>query len=474
MMIILAVVVLAAAFLALNLADAGRPVMMAAPSLNAESLETFAAGLTGPAVFDKDNGFYGLWTLTEPDDADIAADAALLKYRGLQDPSLDITKHREAWLKDKANWATNKEHYPFKAHAETRKRLIAGNGDFDSYFASHPRDWIQSIRERRVALEELKTDFRVPLERYQKIIRSEKFSEFTEVSLEAPLPNLLAWLHTAKAYNAVQIALALDGNWTDAITGLLEHVKFGKRVIRSSRTLIVNLVGKAVAREALMALVCLMNQPEFPTELYGSVSAGLIPLKHEEYGSRVPLLLEGYLYSSSVEQGGLFYQKNRTRQYFFDYFSRLADLEISEPFQWRNHPSEMNVKTGFFWRLQNAGGKEAFQSTVSNNFGGNMYTVVFKSFNLRTTYEMARIAAEVHVLCRAGKTVEQALAESVLYRELPDPCSGEKYRWNPGKQVLYSLGTDKNDDGGVLRRESEDTDNPVPIIVYVHMGSEIK
>lgn len=103
-----------------------------------------------------------------------------------------------------------------------------------------------------------------------------------------------------------------------------------------------------------------------------------------------------------------------------------------------------------------------------------MYTVVFKSFNLRTTYEMARIAAEVHVLCRAGKTVEQALAESVLYRELPDPCSGEKYRWNPGKQVLYSLGTDKNDDGGVLRRESEDTDNPVPIIVYVHMGSEIK
>ena len=46
-----------------------------------------------PKVFEKTNGFYRLWTLTEPRDVDIETDAVRLPYRRLSDPAFDNDRY---------------------------------------------------------------------------------------------------------------------------------------------------------------------------------------------------------------------------------------------------------------------------------------------------------------------------------------------------------------------------------------------
>ncbi|UCH94170.1 MAG: hypothetical protein JSV88_28405, partial [Candidatus Aminicenantes bacterium] len=49
------------------------------------------------------------------------------------------------------------------------------------------------------------------------------------------------------------------------------------------------------------------------------------------------------------------------------------------------------------------------------------------------------------------------------YNKTIDPCSGKPYTWNRQKQVLYSIGTDRNDDNGRYTTTSIDTDFAVPV-----------
>jgi hypothetical protein len=57
---------------------------------------------------------------------------------------------------------------------------------------------------------------------------------------------------------------ALEGNWEKGVSHLLDHIEFNKKTIKTGRTIITNLVGKALMREALYGLISLMNEPEFP------------------------------------------------------------------------------------------------------------------------------------------------------------------------------------------------------------------
>jgi hypothetical protein len=52
-----------------------------------------------------------------------------------------------------------------------------------------------------------------------------------------------------------------------------------------------------------------------------------------------------------------------------------------------------------------------------------------------------------------------------------DPCSGKPYIWNQQKQVLYSFGIDRDDDGGNYNKNTLDTDIPIPVILYIRNDS---
>ncbi|MCP4155695.1 MAG: hypothetical protein GY757_48670, partial [bacterium] len=56
------------------------------------------------------------------------------------------------------------------------------------------------------------------------------------------------------------------------------------------------------------------------------------------------------------------------------------------------------------------------------------------------------------------------------YNSLKDPCSGKPYVWNEDKQLLYSIGTDRKDNGGtkyIPTKKFENTDVVLPVILYL-------
>jgi hypothetical protein len=94
-----------------------------------------------------------------------------------------------------------------------------------------------------------------------------------------------------------------------------------------------------------------------------------------------------------------------------------------------------------------------------------------KSYYLKTIYDMTRISAELHLKYTPGKPVEETLKEVETYRTLMDPCSGKPYIWDGKKQVLYSPGTDRDDDGAKgFRVTSWDADFVLPVVLPKSKG----
>ncbi|MCK4944370.1 MAG: hypothetical protein KAS65_12380, partial [Candidatus Aminicenantes bacterium] len=64
-----------------------------------------------------------------------------------------------------------------------------------------------------------------------------------------------------------------------------------------------------------------------------------------------------------------------------------------------------------------------------------------------------------------GTPVRQILKGLESYKTV-DPCSGSPYIWNSEKQILYSLGVDRDDDGGTYSYNTYyDTDYILPVIL---------
>jgi hypothetical protein len=79
-----------------------------------------------------------------------------------------------------------------------------------------------------------------------------------------------------------------------------------------------------------------------------------------------------------------------------------------------------------------------------------------------------KISAELHLNYDPDKPVQEILNSLESYKLL-DPCSGKPYKWNDEKQLLYSIGTDRKDNGGEtnLYHKIEGTDFAIPVILYL-------
>lgn len=467
--ILVVLVALGAAYIGFNQIDAPAARFDLGEGIDTSSLQSLADSMWGQASFDKNNGYYRMWSLTEPVDTDIESEELLLKYRRMHDPQFDNDKYLKEWNNDKNTWSANKKNYkgPYDKYIQKRSEILGKNGVFDSWSGSSIRDWTRMILAKKEPLLELKSLFQVFLDRYQKLVDSEFFEDFTIVRFDATIPNLRGWLQVGRLYNTVHMLEALEGNWEKGVSHLLDHIKFTKKTIKTSRTIILNLVGKALMKESLYGLVSLMNEPEFPKTLYPKIINGLPPISYEEYGTK-GLAVEAYE-SSQVKKGNLLLQKNRTQQYFYDFFTKLVNSEKIPPYQWKSHPLENNnVKTGWFWWLQNPAGKILFdkyqQSPPEEN---SLFVIIYKSYWLKADYDITRISAELHLNYVPGKPVQEILDSLTTYRTWIDPCSGKPYKWDQQKQILYSFAIDRDDDGGTYNKNTLDTDIPIPVILYI-------
>jgi len=468
--ILIVLVALGAAYIGFNQIDAPLARFDVGEELDTSSLQNLADSVWDQPSFDKNNGYYRMWSLTEPVDTDIESEELLLKYRRMHDPEFDNDQYIKEWNNDPNTWSVNGKKYyrgSFQKYIQKRSKILKKNGVFDSWSGSSIRDWTQMILAQKQSVIELKSLYQVFLDRYQKLVDTEIFQDFTIVRYDTTVPNLRGWLQVGRLYNTVHMLDALEGNWERGVSHLLDHIKFTKKTIKTGRTIILNLVGKAMMRESLYGLISLMNEPEFPKALYKKIIDGLPPITYEEYGTK-GLTVEAYS-TSQVKKGNLLLQKNRTRQYFYDFFAKLVKSEKIPPYRWESHPLENNnVKTGWFWWLQNPAGKILFhhkcQKTPEKN---NLFVVIYKSYWLKTQYDMTRIAAELHLNYVPGKPAQEILNSLTTYQTWIDPCSGKPYKWDRQKQVLYSFAVDRDDDGGNYDKFTLNTDTPIPVILYI-------
>lgn len=432
------------------------------------------------ASFDKSNGFYFVWALPEPPDADITSDKVLEKYRKLFDPQFDNEKYMETY-----DFKTSKKMYK-QYYVDTYKGLKLD-------FRADPTksDWSKTVLSKKSRLSPLHPDLQVMYDRFRMMIDNKVFDDFISVNADAPLPNLLAWLHAGKLYIAVNMLTALEGEWEKGVSNLLDMVDFGKRAVKGSRFLIVNLISKALLHMPLEAIADLMNQKECPSSVYEMVLNRTPPLKYEEYGTRKSLICEvvGFTFDfidrpyktdpfrpfNFWERIPLFFflQKNRTKNYANELIKQFIEMEQTLPYQWKSDEIQLApLKSGPFWWLCNAGGKVLLTAYNEYALGpkqaSGLYAVIFKSYRKKATYDMVRISAELHLNYDPDKPVQEILNNLESYKVL-DPCSGKSYKWNDEKQLLYSIGTDRKDNGGEtnLYHKIEGTDFAIPVILYL-------
>lgn len=430
--------------------------------------------LRGNPSFGLHNGFYHLWALPEPPGSDSEAPEILNKYFRLFHSQSDYQKYRHEWDDEdhqayrnmylKHWWKLINGLKTVNVHHESIK-------DLSSYCLNHKEKILSLQRQAEVLMK-----------RYQKMIDCEVFEDFTAFDMAAPIPNLLIWLHIARQYNRFYILHALDGHWQEGTAKILHHLGFSKKATKGSIVLITNLVAKAITKRSLLALTSLMNRRDCPKEVFEQVLNSMPALQYNEYGSW-PLIgeylisyeydwktLAGFKKITFLEKNllPLFTQKNRTFRYKDEFQLKIIERDKTPPYKWESGDIKIRKPVkGWFWWLQNPGGKVFFDKYIRDDIL-TLNTVVAKTFYTKTLYDMVRISAELHLHYTADKPVQEILNGLRTYQTLLDPCSGKPYKWSEEKQVLYSIGTDRKDDGGRYNMgKYHDTDFVLPCILYL-------
>ena len=449
------ILLLAIGFFASNvLLDGPAPTFDVGEKLDITNVGAMLESLFPPPSFDPQNGYYRLWTLIEPAGTDIDAPETLERYKKVHDPEFATRDYIKKWGLDFVK-VYNKGHY--KKINDQRKNILKKNSKWTDPPKNPNKDWLPLVLEETEQLAALEKIYVLQLERYEKLIDAELFEDFTlpvldgDMNALAPIPNLLAWLHTAKLFLAINMRDAAAGDW-DA------------RVNR--------MIGKAVLKYSLQALVSVMNHPDCPDTVPALIYQRLTPIQYEEFGSRKSLIAEGFATAHHVSDH-FFIQKNRTLQYFYNFLSKLVHSEQTPPFQWKDGILENNgVKKGNLWWLQNPVGKTRFHQFLDPSeaqtfefiSAGSMNTVVYKSYTVKTIYDMTRIAAAFHMEYTGQKTVRETLSSLQIYNELPDPCTGQPYKLGKNQRLLYSIGTDRVDDGGTPAKNDWKGDIVIPLV----------
>jgi len=425
----------------------------------------------GPTIFDKSNGFYLVFALSEPPGVDIYSDEIINKYRRLFDPRFgDNVRFRFLW--DEIAYRRRFAPYLKKARFINQRKT----------------DWDTFVKSRKKEILVLKTDFSFLLARCEKLLACEIVSDFSTPYIVYhptypqeylyPYPGETTLLTITRLYTALKIIEIQEGN-TGGIQGILDQISLAKKLIESARNSYTNLLGKKILCQSLEALNSLMNREDCPREIFSRVFTGLMPLKYEEFGSRKAFI--GYYLAVAEwienglevekrhvigEFGRLFLQKNHTKYYYFNYVSKCIEYEKKPPFEWQGPQlAAPDLQKGSFWWLQNAVGKFVF----SKDSIPDLQRDILASHQTKILYDMTRISAELHLNYTPDKPVKEILNHLESYR-IPDPYSDDPYIFDKKKAILYSVGVNRRDDGGLVgnsqQLEEAMPDIVIPCILY--------
>ncbi len=415
-----------------------------------------------PASFDYDNGYYKLWALCEPPGTDITSEAVLLKYRRLNDPSLNVREHTKEWQENDIGgklWKGIEEH--IKMPRISFPRVYTADL-FENFKEAFPR--IDASKERMGFL----------FERFRDIFDSERVEEFALPRFDTLVPRYLVMMRMSHYYATYHLKQALEGKWAESAQAFLAQVRFGSRFVPAARLAMSKMVVQAVQKHALHALNSLMNHPGCPAEVIRTIRESLPPIEYRHFGNSNLMIAEYIAASTQVDEvyrdiksdffSRLQFHPNRTKRYVFDYISQMKRYDGTPPYRWDKTLDELEFipfKKGIAMVLRNLGGKVAANIMMPSHFR----VLIVKSYIFKVLYDMTAIAAELHLAYTPGEDPETVLRGLESYKRL-DPFSGKPYRWHKEKGWLYSWGIDgKDNDGNFKATTFDDSDIAVACIL---------
>jgi len=418
-----------------------------------------------PASFEAGNGFYTLMALCYPPERDAASEAVRAEIRDTADP-LRVEGLTDAAYRERIA--------PYLEAAGKCPAL----GDLDPSGALTPPedamvDWMVHFAARAAEIQELSARCGYLRDRYADLMAAETTADFSWPSVQAPFPSLSGLLTAARLHTASALISAGEGRWEAGASLILDQVRFCRKLIAGSRLMILNATGKAILEMSLRALVHLMNHPEAPGEIHSRIISELPEIAAEDIGFRNACIYDylthagvidsirltdfGTVHVIGSEMGsglwqraselaiGTLIQKNRTRGYLHDYYHHIVAFEFIPPYKWDGSPDDIHIRrtAGWIWWVRNPVGK-----ILTDIAAPAMAGFIHRTYRLVAIHDMTRIIAGMHAAHRPAVPEEKTLKSLDAYRVL-DPYAGAPYCYDPGRQVIYSLGENSKDDGGV-------------------------
>lgn len=402
-----------------------------------------------PASSDKSNGFYILWGLAEPEEIDPQSDEYA---RSIQDK-----------LNNKYIDTFEKGFFDSKAYRSL----------FNDYSAAIDKikipqlfsdKWISSLISQAQTLDQVAQACALPLKRYNRLIDTPVFEDFTPPKINSPIPNIIAWLKILRLFSVIETLDALHGNWEKAANRLLDNIDFSEKVGKGSRMWIIFHLSNNTALWSLSALMNIMNHPDCPPSIHNLVFNRLSSIKPRKNVLKNILIseclsscsvLDNFETYKNIEDQSIFFrilpqdfllQTNATKNYFYDSFSKFMSMESLQPFQWKTtNADELASKMPnkkFLWWIQNPVGKTIYMMTMPH-----FHSPATSYYRTRAYLSLTRIIAELHLKDTGQGEILPILQTLDSYKAI-DPFSGKPFLWNNSTQRLYSIGQNFKDEKG--------------------------
>lgn len=410
-----------------------------------------------PLSNDPGNGYIRYWTLWLPEGEDPGAESVLrpLLYYFTNQDSADTAKLKEALpLIEKMMMAKHLELPDSLKFDPKNYHLLC------EYVLSHKKD----IREFR-------KQFSYLLDRFRRMVNSEFFQDLTPLRSLPVTPLPWNWINVNTMFVGSAALTAMEGDWESGISDILAAIAFGLKYQETSRTAPTYVLAKATLYISLSSVYTLMNRMHCPDFVFKKVLQNMPPLQKEDILSKNMLIGEylnemNLIYLGPSSQGlipinqkntnksfnpGLFFQTQRTVNYFNEIFSIYLQYMQTPPFKWKSSPETITGKlvdsktSGLFWWWRNYAGKKIF--TIFGKESSYLVMNLWNAHTFRSLYEMTRLAAIIHLGHRSKLPIEQVLNHKEFINSI-DPFSGKPYIWNSEGEFLYSVGVNGKDEQG--------------------------
>jgi len=281
----------------------------------------------------------------------------------------------------------------------------------------------------------------------------------------------------ANFYTASQILIALGGRWEEGVTGILKQIAFYRTLSANSRQPANKILSLETLKNSFRALAFIMNHENCPRNVFALILTGLTPLRDPEIGLRnmivfnflmtvqgmdeiirstgppfqeIGVIQAGFFPSTTdwlnfLAKFRIFLDRNRTTQYFLSETNKILQFEKTPPFLWKQDLTDLTPPEPtkrLFWWFSNPIGKALIAVGYDN-----YQKQIFEKHQTKALFDLVRICAEFHLKCTEARSPTD-LYKGLEHFSAIDPFSGNPYLYDEKKQILYSVGENRIDDGG--------------------------